>query len=125
MLNLSLPEAVFVGVGVVLGLGWIWFFARRSGIRSADFRDVFVPFSAAAFIVWLVILAVSIFPLATGNIVLVTVCAFLASLFAEIKDSWKQANRQFSVPRVIFLTAQWAMLAVAGYIVVQVLGNMD
>ena len=46
----------------------------------------------------------------------------LGSFFGEFRETWK-ADQPFSPARVFFRTFEWLSLAVAGYIVLSVIGS--
>ena len=128
MLPLNPFEIILAVIGCVAVLATLWWLAGRVLSNTQAVHDVFTLVSTGAVILGLFAsVTIWIFPLQFQPVALVAVCAVVGSAFAELKDTWKSDSQQFSIPRVLFRTAQWATLAVAGYIVVQVLamGNMD
>ena len=58
-----------------------------------------------------------------ATIILVLAAAVLfGSIFGELRDTWN-AERRFSSARVFFRTFEWLSLAVAGYIILSVIGT--
>lgn len=54
-------------------------------------------------------------------IFLLCIAVLSGSFFGEWKDTWS-TERQFSLARVFFRTFEWLSLAVAGYIILSVIG---
>ena len=58
-----------------------------------------------------------------ATIILVLAAAVLfGSIFGELRDTWN-AERRFSAARVFFRTFEWLSLAVAGYVILSVIGS--
>ena len=62
------------------------------------------------------------FSLDTIVIILLFVSVLFGSIFGELRDTWN-AERPFSLVRVFFRTFEWLSLAVAGYIILSVIGS--
>ena len=126
MLDFSPYAVIATVVACAVIAAAIWLIADRRISDPQPTLDIFaIAITNAVIVGLLIIVTVWVFPLHTRSVALVAVCVISGSAFAELKDTWKSGSQQFSVPRVLFRTAQWGTLAVAGYIVVQVLGNMD
>ena len=71
----------------------------------------------------LTVLPIAIFWLSlnTTIIFLFSVAALSGGLFGELRDTWN-AERPFSLARVFFRTFEWLSLAIAGYIILSVIG---
>ena len=52
---------------------------------------------------------------------LLALAVLVGSTFGEFRDTWG-TERQFSLARVFFRTFEWLSLAVAGYIILSVIG---
>ena len=55
-------------------------------------------------------------------VILLSFAVLSGGVFGELRDTWN-GERQFSLPRVFFRTFEWLSLAVAGYIVLSVIGG--
>jgi hypothetical protein len=62
------------------------------------------------------------FALDVSIILVLSVAVLLGSIFGERRDTWS-TDRQFSSARVFFRTFEWLSLAVAGYIILSVIGT--
>lgn len=120
--DMPLVAPIGILIGCVVAIMWMWSYARRHGLHRAEFWRVLSSYGALTVIAWLTTLTVVVFPLQPWHVVLVVVVVTLSSIFAELRDGWQTTSQPSSPERVLFRTAQWATLAVAGYIVVQVLG---
>ena len=55
-------------------------------------------------------------------ILLFSIAALSGGFFGELRDTWN-TERPFSLARVFFRTFEWLSLAVAGYIILSVIGT--
>lgn len=51
-----------------------------------------------------------------------SIVVLFGSIFGELRETWN-AGQQFSPARVFFRTFEWLSLAVAGYIILSVIGS--
>ena len=68
-----------------------------------------------------VLTAVIGFSLAMVAMSVLSSAVLLGSFFGEIRDTWN-TERRFSSARMFFRTFEWLSLAVAGYIVLSIIG---
>ena len=75
-------------------------------------------------IILLVIVPLAAVGFALDGIVMFLLCIAVlsGSFFGEWRDTWN-TEREFSLARVFFRTFEWLSLAVAGYIVLSVIGS--
>ena len=66
--------------------------------------------------------AAVVFALNASIIMLLSGAVLVGSIFGELKDTWN-TDRQFSSARVFFRTFEWLSLAIAGYIILSVIGS--
>ena len=66
-------------------------------------------------------IVVTVFSLGAAIIIALSVVVLFGSIFGELRDTWS-TERQFSLARVFFRTFEWLSLAVAGYIILSVIG---
>lgn len=55
-------------------------------------------------------------------VLLFSIAALSGGFFGELRDTWN-TERPFSFARVFFRTFEWLSLAVAGYIILSVIGS--
>ena len=72
----------------------------------------------------LVIVPAAIFWLSLNPaiIFLLSVAAISGGLFGELRDTW-DSERRFSAARMLFRTFEWLSLAVAGYVILSIIGD--
>lgn len=85
----------------------------REWIAAAIF-GIILLFIVPTTTVWLSLDGIVIF--------LLCIVVLSGSFFGEWQDTWN-TERQFSLARVFFRTFEWLSLAVAGYIVLSVIGS--
>ena len=69
-----------------------------------------------------VVTAVTAFALSGWPVIALFGFVLMGSVFGELREVWK-SETQFSSARVLFRTAEWGSLAIAGYIVLSVIGS--
>ena len=75
-------------------------------------------------LILLVIVPLAAVGFSLDGIVMVLLCIAVlsGSFFGEWRDTWN-TEREFSLARVFFRTFEWLSLAVAGYIILSVIGS--
>ena len=68
-----------------------------------------------------ILTAVTAFALSGWPIIALFGFVLMGSVFGELREVWR-SDTQFSSARVLFRTAEWGSLAVAGYIILSVIG---
>ena len=82
-------------------------------------------FSLVVFLViflTVILTAVVAFSLDATVILLLASAVLFGSIFGELRETW-QVEPPFSLERVFFRTFEWLSLAVAGYIILAVIGS--
>lgn len=69
-----------------------------------------------------ILLVVNVFARDIGVISALSVVVLFGSIFGELRDTWS-TERRFSLAKVFFRTFEWLSLAVAGYIILSVIGS--
>ena len=91
----------------------MWHFFR-------DREGIYASFLVVALVV--VVLTASVgFEVSMMPVSVLTLAVLLGSFFGEIRETWK-TEQSFSPTRVFFRTFEWLSLAVAGYIILSVIG---
>ena len=88
--------------------------------RSAIIESVAVVLVSVALLL-AIVTAVTAFALSGWPVVALFGFVLVGSVFGELREVW-QSEAQFSSARVLFRTAEWGSLAVAGYIILSVIG---
>ena len=86
-----------------------------------NWERVVVAICALVFVI-AILFVVSVF---AHDIVIISglsVVVLFGSIFGELRDTWS-TDRRFSPARVFFRTFEWLSLALAGYIVLSVIGS--
>lgn len=89
--------------------------------RSAISESIAVALVSVA-LVLAIVTAVTAFALSGWPVVALFGFVLMGSVFGELREVWR-SEAQFSSARVLFRTAEWGSLAVAGYIVLSVIGD--
>ena len=86
-----------------------------------DREGVYAAILAIALVV-AVLTAAAGFGVNTAAVSVLALAVLLGSFFGEIRETWN-TEQQFSLAKVFFRTFEWLSLAVAGYIILSVIGN--
>lgn len=68
-----------------------------------------------------VVTAITAFALSGWPVIALFAFVLMGSVFGELREVWR-SEIPFSSARVLFRTAEWGSLAVAGYIILSVIG---
>lgn len=90
----------------------------RHFLRNREWIYVFI-LSIALFVA--VLTAAVGFSLDIATMSVLSLAVLFGSFFGELRDTWN-TERQFSSARMFFRTFEWLSLAVAGYIILSVIG---
>jgi hypothetical protein len=86
-----------------------------------DRERVVVAICGLAFVI-AILFVVNMFARDLVVISALSIVVLFGSIFGELRDTWN-SGRQFSPVRVFFRTFEWLSLAVAGYIILSVIGS--
>ena len=92
----------------------MWHFLR-------DREGIYASILAVALVVAVLIASVG-FEVNMMAVLVLTLAVLLGSFFGEFRETWK-TQQPFSPARVFFRTFEWLSLAVAGYIILSVIGS--
>ena len=92
----------------------MWHFLRNR-------ERIYGSILATALFVAVLVAAVG-FSMDMAAVSILSSAVLLGSFFGELRDTWN-AERQFSTTRVFFRTFEWLSLAVAGYVILAVIGS--
>ena len=85
---------------------------------SREWIAVYIIIAALLVVVPITVVWLSLSPVI---ILLFSIAALSGGTFGELRDTWDE-ERQFSLARVFFRAFEWLSLAVAGYIILSVIG---